>query len=332
MQLPQVLDEASFSTIDPSLSLTDPPRPSSTLRYSVHLFRLAKLNSEIKYVANSIMRDTPRYAYPAIVNIQDWQWEMMQKLDQWAAEIPKSDETMPSYSSQHMVLVCRLRYHSVRQLLLRPSPAIPKPMTPALVACRESACEAIHIFDELYRKNLLVHSWITFHTLVLSTLTMLYCIKASTEVAQRTRFDVLMGDLSTGLSILSATGEHWSGAKRCRDILDELGRSTIRWMQDPRPASVHTTAKESGRDTGVDSSGQDRATDLTLDTGVSSPLQEVPSFLDPNSIFDPTMGPFDDFLGSDSLPDFTETGEFGNMDVIMRELFQDFIPMNPQFT
>jgi hypothetical protein len=202
------------------------------------------------------------------------------------------------------------------------------------VACYESACEAIHIFDELYRKNMLVHSWITFHSLVLGTLTMLYCVKASAEVAQRTRLDVLMGDLSAGLSILSATGEHWPGAKRCRDILDELGRSIILWMQDPRSTSVNPPtagARETARDTTADRS-HDGATDVTLDTGVEPSLHEVPSFLDPDNIFEPTTGPFEDFLASDSFADFPETGEMGNMDTIMRELFQDFIPMNPQVT
>ena len=57
---------------------------------SIHLFKLAKLNSEIKYVANSIVREAPPYAYPPITDIYAWQRGMLEQLDHWVSTIPQS--------------------------------------------------------------------------------------------------------------------------------------------------------------------------------------------------------------------------------------------------
>jgi hypothetical protein len=46
--------------------------PSSEMAFAIYLFEAAKLNSEIQYIAQSIIRDTPRYAYPRVTNINDW--------------------------------------------------------------------------------------------------------------------------------------------------------------------------------------------------------------------------------------------------------------------
>lgn len=297
--------------VDPSISGSS----SSPLLYSIHLFRLAKLNSEIKYVANSINRDTPRYAYPVIINILDWQQGMLRQLDQWTSDIPLSTDASPN--THHMTLLCRLRGHSIRTLLLRPSPAIPKPTAEALGSCYDSARQSIRIFDELYRKDLLVHSWTTFHSLVLSTLTMLYCLKAAPTL--NTGSDAIMADLSAGLSVLSATGEHWSGAKRCRDILDDLGRSTIQKLTETRPWQPRS------------------------DVSARSPSGHLPAPVPiENSVSHGTIGsantmldlfnPFDDLLtGRETITENFED-EFVDMDLIMRDLFQDFIPTGAQFT
>ncbi|RFN44846.1 hypothetical protein FIE12Z_10947 [Fusarium flagelliforme] len=201
--------------------------PSREMLFAIHLFKAAKLNSEIKYIAQSIVRDSPRYAYPRVIDINDWQATMLNSLDEWSTHIPLQNDA----STLYLQIICKIRYHNLRMLLLRPSPAIPKPTTEALVQCHKSARESIQLFDQLYKKNLLVHSWTTFHGLVLSTITLLYCIKVVPEIARGTEVDVLMADLSISLSVLSATGEHWSGAKRSRDILDELGKSTIRYLR-----------------------------------------------------------------------------------------------------
>lgn len=111
----------------PTSLLPDTTEPSH-MRFSVHLFKLAKINSEIKYVANSINRAAPPYALPVVADIQQWQKGILQSLSSWADELP---DTAPDYT----LLICQVRYHSVRMLATSPSPAIPKPGADVLEEC-----------------------------------------------------------------------------------------------------------------------------------------------------------------------------------------------------
>lgn len=291
----------------------------------MHLFKAAKLNSEIKYVANSIVRDSPSYAYPPVVDIGGWQTSMLRQLDEWASQIPVS----PSDPSEfYLRTTCQLRYHGLRMLLLRPSPAIPKPSSDALIQCHQSARESIKLFDSLYKKNLLVHSWVTFHALVLSTITLLYCIKVVPEIARDTEIDVLMGDLSISLSVLSATGEHWSGAKRSRDILDELGRSTIRWLRDRNGQFGIISNREAIREAEGPAITSTQTTLAGLDVAISYPNTTL-SMSHNESMSALSGNAFEDFLMNDSFAEYFETTDSINVDTIVRDLFQDFIPTYP---
>lgn len=306
--------------------------------FAMHSFEATKLNSEIKYVANSINRNPPSYAYPSIIDINDWQKTMLGKIDRWGSEIPRTSNDV---NHIYLTLTFQLRYHGLKMLLLRPSPAIPKPAPDALIKCHESACESIRIFDELYRKNLLVHTWMTFHSLVLSTITMLYCIKVVPTIAQRTKLDALMGDMSVSLSILSATGEHWSGAKRSRDILDQLGRSTIRWLQESNMDRVRTPAQHARSD-------NTRIATPRISSNNAFNFDDASTLVGPNTAHsngDPNMmvadanfdmsgltpHPFDDFIIDDSFSNYFGATESINVDNIVRDLFQDFIPINTTF-
>ncbi|GKT99627.1 c6 transcription factor [Fusarium langsethiae] len=294
---------------------------SSEMAFAIHLFKAAKLNSEIKYIAQSIVRDSPRYAYPRVVDINDWQTTMLHQLDEWAGQIPSQND----HSALYLRTTCHIRYHGLRMLLLRPSPGIPKPSNEALVQCHKSARESIQLFDQLYKKDLLVHNWTTFHGLVLSTITLLYCIKVVPGIARSTEIDVLMADLSISLSVLSATGEHWSGAKRSRDILDELGKSTIRHLND-----------QNGLSNGMNSRSVSQAINHgpapaeVLDVSGLA-LQNPP--MDTSLMNTDGMGflqnPFDDCMFNDSFAGYFEETDSINVDNIVRDLFQDFIPTYP---
>ncbi|KAF2969930.1 hypothetical protein GQX73_g3630 [Xylaria multiplex] len=222
---------ADLSDIDiesetlPTLS----PSAPTHMTYAIHLFRLARINSEIKYVANSVNRDAPNYAYPAIININAWQKEVLAQLDQWAVDVPATRDT-----NDYSRTILLLRYHSVRMLLLRPSPNIPRPDQHALHHCYSSAEESIRLYNELYRKNMLVHNWITFHSIVLSTITMFYCILSVPSIATSLEVGEFVGNIRASLNVLSAVGEHYPGAKRSRDILDELAGPICRWLLKKR--------------------------------------------------------------------------------------------------
>lgn len=314
--MPEGLSDEDLSRY-PSLPSPLPQTLSKDMQFAMHLFRAAKLNSEIKYVANSINRSAPSYAYPPVRDMATWQSDMLRQLDDWASQIPAANSDDPS--DQYLASTCRLRHHGLRMLLLRPSPAIPKPSASALDLCHRSACESLRLFDRLYSANLLVHSWVTFHSLVLSTMTMLFCIKASADVARRTDVDDLMGLLSVALSVLSATGEHWSGAKRSRDILDRLGRATIRWLRGLSSSNGEYRQGSFNLQTPIVPGA---ALPLTVDSAVGLTGDGVTGFV---------QNPFEDLMGNDSFAGYFEASESVNVDTIVRDLFQDLIPMYPTF-
>ncbi|KAF4466694.1 Positive regulator of purine utilization [Fusarium albosuccineum] len=331
LRMPQGLNDDELTDLN-QRHMTVVSGASKDMDFAMHLFRAAKLNSEIKYVANSINRDSPRYAYPPVMDIRDWQTSMLHSLDEWANQIPQSDGS----SGVFLRTTCQIRYHGLRMLLLRPSPAIPKPSNEALIQCHESARKSIKLFDNLYRKNLLVHSWTTFHALVLSTITLLYCIKVVPEIARETEIDVLMGDLSISLSVLSATGEHWSGAKRSRDILDELGRSTIRRLRDNNGQPSAANSRPMPRDPPERGQGADStvmSAESLTGAGISLPYPNngstILSMDQADSMQSFSQNAFDDFLMNDSFAEYFEATESINVDTIVRDLFQDFIPMYP---
>ncbi|KAH7119061.1 fungal-specific transcription factor domain-containing protein [Dendryphion nanum] len=333
LRLPQNLDDRVLAGLVSEDSIN--PNPISSITFSIHLFKLAKINSEIKYVANSIVREAPSYAYPAVLDIQDWHQGMLNRLDQWASDIPQGGNRYLYIRS-----ICNLRYHSVRMLLLRPSPAIPKPSIESLLKCHDSASQTIRLFDELYKQDMLVHSWMTFHSLIFSTISLLYCIRAVPEIARSTEADVLMEYLGISLSILSATGEHWSGAKKCRFILDELGRSTLRWIKDlarPGPLSNDTKSGPSqpqrshvGNGSGLSNivSGNTIALPGSVD-------QYLPGFeqghMDSNFHNIGINIPLGNDIWVGSLPNQFDFGGSHDIDSIMRNMFDGFIPYTQEF-
>ena len=194
---------------------------------SIHLIKLAQLNSEIKYIANSISRIAPPHSYPQVPDMLAWKDDVFCRLRQWKADTPQNHDTQP-YISKFV----EIKYHEVMMLLLRPSPAIAHPSHESLKLCQDSALAMIRTFDELYRGNLLPYTWPTVHAMFLGTITMLYCIWNVPSVARSTKLEVLMADLKSASNILSALGEHWVTANRSRELLDELSTTTIRWLID----------------------------------------------------------------------------------------------------
>ncbi|TQN69536.1 Positive regulator of purine utilization [Colletotrichum shisoi] len=316
LRLPQNIDDVSLQS--QSFSQQQPPPPDAAnpgrMAFSIHLFRLAKLNSEFKYVANSIVRDTPRYAYPAVIDIDEWQQGMLQQLDEWQSGIPEA-----SPGSDYIRTVCRIRCHGLRMLVLRPSPAIPNPLPGALRKCYAAAREVLSLSDQLYKQNLLVHTWNTCHSAVLGLITMLYCIKMVPDIVRQTSLDVLLSDFSAGLGVLAATGEHWSGAKRCRDILDDMVRATVRWIRDlanqpPGGAEARHGSFE----------GMSHPVAMASVAAAAAAAGGASSYL--------PQDPFEAFLASTSFGEQLPVGDAANLDGIMRGLFDDFIPTYPNFS
>lgn len=201
----------------------------TSMSSAIHLFKLAQINSEIKYILHSISHKAPPYSYPNVPDVLAWQTDVLSRLATWAEDIPQ-------FSGERIYItkLCEIKYHGVITLLLRPSPAIPSPSVRSLRSCYDSAVASIRLYDQLYKQDLLVYTWVTVHSIFLSTITMLHCIWTVPEIAARIQIDSLIADLKAGSNVLSATGEHWSEAKRSRDVLDELSGATVRWILESK--------------------------------------------------------------------------------------------------
>ncbi|KAK7186061.1 hypothetical protein PSPO01_07873 [Paraphaeosphaeria sporulosa] len=315
LRLPQDIEDHMLTGLESSQVYG-----TGNMALSIHLFKLAKINSEIKYVANSIVREAPSYAYPPISDINAWQRGMLAQLDQWGSSIP---QIHPRHT--YVRTLCELRYYSMRILLLRPSPAIPKPSPESLTECYGLAWRAIHVYDRLYRQDQLVHDWMVLHGIIFSTITALYCIRAVPELARNTELDELMTNLSLSLSLVSVAGEYWSGAKRSRQILDDMGRSTIRWMKylktnNTDELGINGSGSETLQAPPNPSIPDPAAMDTTLG-GYYQGLNSANTFADTT----PSALSLEDRFWADPPQQFT-FGDITNVDDIMHSLFEDFVP------
>ncbi|KAL2069801.1 hypothetical protein VTL71DRAFT_14480 [Oculimacula yallundae] len=294
--------------------------PTSTTN-AIHLFKLSQLNSEIKYIANSISHTTPAFTYPLIPDILTWQADVLDRLRQWAVEIPQLNETQTKHSE--------IKYHEMIMLLLRPSPAIHSPSHQSLCTCHESAISAIRTFEKLYRGDLLVFNWQTLHSIFLATVTMLYCTWTVPSVTRSTNVETLMKDLKTSSNVLSALAEHFLDASRGRDMLDELSSATLRWIMDSQKhgetAPDASIARSTEVSTETSGSRRRRATSTHGNDGQSTAF-EVDVALFDNEL--PTQQSFDDFLSSgswDTLFGISDESVFP-IDTIMHGICNDFQP------
>ncbi|KAH7069635.1 fungal-specific transcription factor domain-containing protein [Paraphoma chrysanthemicola] len=308
LRLPQDIGDESSTGVEQATTA------SSSVLISIHLFKLAKLNSELKYVANSIVREAPSYAYPPITDITSWQRDMLSRLDQWASEVPQCIQ-----GNFYMESLCKIRFHTMRLLLLRPSPAIPAPPPAALVDCHDSARQLIGLYSELYRKELLLYDWTTLHGIISGTVTMLYCMRSVPELARDAKVEELMSDMNISLSILGATGEYWSGARRARDILEDLGRSTMTFITRIRPTPPQRDADWAETTPGAtmswlnDSGAGTEAgpvSNTVFPAAFPLPIESHNEYL---NWFDPNQQPH-------------LFGENMEMDTIIRNLFDGFVP------
>ncbi|BCS05495.1 Zn(II)2Cys6 transcription factor [Aspergillus luchuensis] len=233
------LDIPDTDLVDPVSNRNESQESPSHMSHSIHLFKLAKMNSEIKYVMHSIQRDVPSYAYPPVRDIFTWQRDMIERLKDWKSTIPQESTS----GGDVMAKLCKTRYHETMVLLLRPSPAIPNPSEEMLDLCFHQAVDLLQTFGDIYRTGSLLYSRLLVHSVFLGALALLYCIWKLQRTTAKVRVDELMSSLTMAQNILSSIGEHWSEATRARDCIDELSRVTIeRLLRTQSTVELHTEA------------------------------------------------------------------------------------------
>ncbi|KAJ5285054.1 hypothetical protein N7524_000360 [Penicillium chrysogenum] len=316
LRLPSDVSDSDLS--ESTCDGTSPSPTTSHMTFSIHLFKLARINSEIKYVMHSICRDPPRYAYPPVPDIHLWQKEMVERLQTWFADIPRG------VGDDAITKICETKYHEMMILVLRPSPGIPEPSEEVLARCFQHAVDLLRGFGELYRQEALLYSRLIVHSVFLGTLIMLHCLWRLPHVASEVQIVEVVADTSISLNILSSIGEYWAEAKRARDCIHELSGATVQRLIRMRnleaPSSSTRSKNQSTSGTGrtqriqTSNEGMELPSTLRADSGVESlPLN---SFMDDhdhadsmNWLHDSMPGGFMDFSGA---PDF---------DTLMWEVF-----------
>ncbi|KAJ5184514.1 hypothetical protein N7491_007620 [Penicillium cf. griseofulvum] len=296
-------------------------RVTSHMTFSIHLFKLARINSEIKYVMHSICRDPPRYAHPPVPDIYLWQKGMIERLQTWLADIPRGTE------GDAIMKICETKYHEMMILLLRPSPGIPEPSEVMLARCFQHAIDLLRGFGELYRQEALLYSRLIVHSVFLSTLTMLHCLWRLPHVALEVQIDEVVADTSISLNILSSIGEYWAEAKRARDCIHDLSGVTVQRLirmrslgapssstRQGKCQSTSDTARAQRQQPGNEGMGLPSA--LRADSGTETlPLNFFMNDYGPHHI-DSSSGLHDSMLGG--FMDFSGAPEF---DTLMWEVF-----------
>lgn len=207
----------------------NPDEPFSHISFGIHLFKVARLNSEIKYVMHSISREPPAYAYPPVRDIFAWQKEMLERLRCWRSEIPQSNNSMSAK-------LCEAKFHEMMILVLRPSPAIPEPSEQSAVLCFRHAMALLESFRDLYKNDCLQYSRLVVHSIFLGTLVVLHSIWKLPEIAANVQIDELSANLTSSLNILSSIGEYWLEAQRARDCMEEISSATMKRLLKTRCA------------------------------------------------------------------------------------------------
>ncbi|KAJ5673419.1 hypothetical protein N7507_002546 [Penicillium longicatenatum] len=272
----------------------------SHMTYSIHLFQLSRINSEIKYVMHSICRDAPTYAYPPVTNIHEWQREMINRLQAWLSDIPRVA------GMESIARICETKYHEMMILLLRPSPGIPEPSEELLSLCFQHAVDLLRGFGELYRQEALLYSRLIVHSIFLGTIIMLHCLCRLPRISSQVQIDDVVADTCTSMNILSSIGEYWTEAKRARDCIQELSNATIQRLIKNRGLDNTTNARKTD-DSSIPTSGRNTRSQNTNDT--VDALDTVDSAID----LAPTMNSIDDYnfnLDSTSWLDDSTSGGF----------------------
>lgn len=213
------------------------------------LFRLAHLNSEIKYILHSVNKKAPRYTYPQIPDVAVWQDDLWQRLQECNSNAPKFVD-----DRHYLTVVCSIRYHEIVMHLFRPTPHIRNPTKSSLLKCYDSAEKAIGLWKELYEADRMSYSWVTIHSVCLSALTILYCIWTSEDIAASTRIDAFTSTMCDASVLLSAAGEYWIEARRSRNRLDTLVSATVRWLTDRLNVRATPTVRQQRKRKGTNRS------------------------------------------------------------------------------
>lgn len=224
IELPQCLtDEDLMKSAETGDTFTTVPRPCDTSAF-IHIVELRRLRSRIQ--------DTLYPAKPCLsdAEIQSRRAAMHSDLEAWAASTPRYDQAkVLTFQTNEWF---QITYSQSLLLLYRPSPACPLASQEALQICSENAINLIMSYSSLYAKNKMAYTWITLHSLLMASITMLYTLWVSPTIREQTAPAVVDSNIKLCLMLFEVMQETWPLAARCHDIVQRFGTAALGLWQN----------------------------------------------------------------------------------------------------
>lgn len=281
------------------------------------------------YTLHSTSPNAPEQTYPRIPDIGAWQNDLYKRLLAIRQDFPSF-----STESKYLLVLCEIRYHEIVMLLFRPTPRIRAPSKDSLIHCYQSAEAIIRLWKELYNSDRMSYSWTSIYSICLSAIIILYCVWMVRELTNSTEIDSLTQTMVAASNLLSAAGEHWVDARRCRNSLNNLTTATVRWLVKlrSRQQSLARTAADHGAQT--DSDRQPATNSMTVDGILSQQQQQQQPFIGNGGGSDvPTNPEFpwvDTYINGEDLANLFRTSNTfaaDDLSLTMEGMFSEYQPL-----
>lgn len=298
VEIPECLtDDDLLTNVEPLDRKSCGPMPHDISAF-IHIVHLRRLRSRIQ--------DT---LYPAKVSLTDTEIQqaraaMHQELDTWAASAPRYNQAkVLTFQTNEWF---QITYSQSLLLLYRPSPACPVANQEALHICAENAISLITSYSSLYAKNKMSYTWITVHSLLMASITMLYTLWVSPAIRDQTTPSVVESNIKQCLMLFEVMQETWPLAARCRNIVKRFGNAALGLWHGGR---MQQTAID-GITSSTQQIGNDYAAWFSVHTNGPA-AQPEPDYASTNAQTTLTAD-------TDAAPDFEMINDFDN------SIFQDF--------
>lgn len=221
-------DEYSESGI---LSGQDQVRPPSALSATIHIFRLARIESKIYSSVHRVDRPISDVPASKIARLR-------QLLDDWKDQIPDyvshaddalGQEVANYYSTGSYQI---LHYHLALLLLLLPRLTTLTTDHVDFRLCITSAGQVCQLYKRLHdRQRTLSYSMIALHATFVAGLTLIYCFVADSSI-MNVQFSSDIRACSTVLYVIS---ERWPAARKVREAFERMLSLTVEKTSFPEP-------------------------------------------------------------------------------------------------
>lgn len=150
------------------------------------------------------------------------------------------------------------------------------------------------------------------------------------ELTASTEIDSLTQTMVSASNLLSAAGEHWVDARRCRNSLNNLTTATVRWLVNLRSSQQSRTRAAADCGAQTDPSGH-TAADVVVQDRIPAPQQLCPENEGaPETSIDPEFPWVDTYINGEDLANLFRTSNPStteDLSLTMESMFSEYQPL-----